>query len=199
MGRTACQRNATDAAAPIVFSSGVNLKPLAYACGTGDAAEFQHPGTLTRNPDTDIGWTQAEDPHGAASFHNSKKSWNAFFGFRPVACEREAACQPQIGSRIELSPIGVDPGSAPTGALVIHNFLELSRCLRALMQAQVSQGAQISRLKVSSGGCPYDRRAEYLLARRMRSPAQPNQRIETEEGSGTNAKSIPGLPGPAAP
>lgn len=48
MGRTACQHNATAAAASIVFRSGVNLKPLPYACGAGDPAELQHPGTLTR-------------------------------------------------------------------------------------------------------------------------------------------------------
>src|SRR5436309_111911 len=56
--------------------------------------------------------------------------------FRRVARKREAARHPQIGERIKLSPPGVDPGSAPIGALVIHDFLELSRCLRALMQAQ---------------------------------------------------------------
>jgi hypothetical protein len=48
VGRAACQRNATDAAS-IVFNSGVNLKPLPYARVTGDPAELQHPGTLTRN------------------------------------------------------------------------------------------------------------------------------------------------------
>src|SRR5207247_10222951 len=79
------------------------------------------------------------------------------FGSRRVAREREAACYPQIGERIELSPIGVDPGSAPIGALVIHDFLELSRCLRALLQTQVSQATQIHRIEVRAlvwrGGC----------------------------------------------
>jgi len=44
-----------------------------------------------------------------------------------------------MGERIELSPIGADPGSAPIRALVIHYFLELSRYLRALLQAQVDE------------------------------------------------------------
>src|SRR5579859_7724460 len=35
------------------------------------------------------------------------------FGFRRVAGERGGARQTQVGERIELSPIGVDPGSAP--------------------------------------------------------------------------------------
>src|SRR5438132_2024587 len=78
-------------------------------------------------------------------------------GFRPVARERGAVRHPQIGERIELSPIGVDPGSAPIGALVIHDFLEFSRCLLALMQAQVSQAAQINHIEVRAlvwrGGC----------------------------------------------
>ena len=34
---------------------------------------------------------------------------------------------------------------SPIGALVIHDFLELSRCLRALMQAEVSQAAKVPR------------------------------------------------------
>ncbi len=72
------------------------------------------------------------------------------FGFRRVARQRGAARHPQIGKRIELSPVWVLPGTAPIGALMIHDFLELSRRLRALAQTQVSQTAQVRCLEVST-------------------------------------------------
>ena len=49
------------------------------------------------------------------------------FGFRRIAGKRAAARHAQIRERIELPPVGILPGSAPIGALVIHDFLELSR------------------------------------------------------------------------
>jgi hypothetical protein len=62
-----------------------------------------------------------------------------FSGFRRVASEHGAARQPQVGKRVELSPIGVLPRTAPIGALVIQDLFELSRCLSAFTQTQVSQ------------------------------------------------------------
>ena len=54
-------------------------------------------------------------------------------------------------------PNRVLPSTAPTGALVIHYFLELSRGLRAFVQTQVSQARQVRRIGVSAlvrrGGC----------------------------------------------
>ena len=47
-------------------------------------------------------------------------------GFRRVARQRGAARRPQIGEPIELSPIGVAPGTRPIGTRVIHDPLELS-------------------------------------------------------------------------
>src|SRR5439155_2152526 len=74
-------------------------------------------------------------------------------------------CRPRAQSRApspdrranRIVPNGVDPGSAPIGALVIHDFLEHSRCIHALMQAQVSEAAQTNRIEVRAlvwrGGC----------------------------------------------
>src|ERR1035437_7153000 len=80
-----------------------------------------------------------------------------FSGFRRVASEHGAARQPQVGKRVELSPIGVLPSTAPIGALVIQDLFELSRCLSAFMQTQVSQAPQVHRLGISTlvrrGGC----------------------------------------------
>src|SRR5271168_51103 len=51
----------------------------------------------------------------------------------------------------------MEPCTAPTGALVIHDLLELSSCLYALTQTQVSQATQVHRLGVGAlvrrGGC----------------------------------------------
>ena len=46
-------------------------------------------------------------------------------GFGRVARERAAARQTQVGNRIVQSPIRIEPGTTPTGALVIQDLLEL--------------------------------------------------------------------------
>src|SRR5580700_7020027 len=80
-----------------------------------------------------------------------------FSSSRRVARERGGARQPQVGKRVELPPIGVLPSTAPIGALVIQDFFELSRCLSAFTEAQVSQAPQVRRIGVSTlvrrGGC----------------------------------------------
>jgi hypothetical protein len=48
---------------------------------------------------------------------------------RRVARERGATRQTQVGNRIIQSPIRIEPGTTPTGALVIQDLLELGRGL----------------------------------------------------------------------
>ena len=78
-------------------------------------------------------------------------------GFVPVAGECVGARQPQVGKRVELSPIGVLPSATPIGALVIEDLFELSRCLGSFTQTQVGQAPQVNGFWVSTlvrrGGC----------------------------------------------
>jgi hypothetical protein len=60
-------------------------------------------------------------------------------GLGRVARERGATRQTQVGNRIVQSPIRMEPGTTPTGALVIQDLLELGGGFRALMQTQIRQ------------------------------------------------------------
>jgi hypothetical protein len=96
---------------------------ILFALGEKCECQGRRPSTARRSPDTP-------------------------FCLRCFASVRVAACHPQIRKRVVLPPIGMDPGSAPAGALVIRDFLKLSHRLRALTQTKISQAAQINRLEI---------------------------------------------------
>jgi len=59
---------------------------------------------------------------GIGVFPEGEEILIGFSGFRRVARECGGARQAQVGKRVKLSPIGVLPSTAPTGALVIQIF-----------------------------------------------------------------------------
>src|ERR1700722_2563787 len=71
-------------------------------------------------------------------------------GLHGVARERIGPREAQLGWRVVQSPVGVDPCSAPTGALVIHDFLELAYCLRAFVKPQICQSTEVIRLDIGT-------------------------------------------------
>ena len=109
---------------------------------------------------------------GVGVFPEGEEILIGFSGFRRVASEHGAARQPQVGKRVELSPIGVLPSTAPIGALVIQDLFELSRCLSAFTQTQVSQRP----------GCPALLRA-WERAERASSPPPGKESLRVGQGS----------------
>src|ERR1017187_10984860 len=59
--------------------------------------------------------------------------------FRRVARDLGGARQPQVGNRIVQSPIRIEPGPTPTGALVIQDLLELGYGLHRSEERRVGK------------------------------------------------------------
>jgi len=63
---------------------------------------------------------------GVGVFPQGEEILESLSGSRRVARKRRATRDAQVGERIELPPIRMQPATAPIGAFVIDNLLELS-------------------------------------------------------------------------